>query len=84
MTTLGIISGEVLTVLEQHGSCTVRHLIRELLWSAPLVMMAVGALIREGLVRASQHDLEIVVELRREWQIPVSPGTQAAPEAWGG
>lgn len=84
MTTLGIISGEILTDLEQHGSSTIRRLMRELSWTAPLVTMAVGALIREGLIRASQHDLEIVIELRREWKIPINSNIQAAREAWGG
>lgn len=84
ITTLGIISGEILTDLEQHGSSTVRRLIRELSWPAPMMMMAIGALTREGLIRASQHDLEIVIELRREWQLPVDTNVQAAPEAWGG
>ncbi len=84
ITTVGIISGEILTDLEQHGSSTLRRLIRELSWPMPLVVMAVGALVREGLIRASQHDLEMVIELRREWRVPVEFKTQAAPEAWGG
>ena len=84
ITNLGIISGEILTDLEQHGSSTMRRLIRELSWPMPLVVMAIGALVREGLIRASQHDLEVVIELRREWRAPVEFKTQAAPEAWGG
>ncbi|MBI4341061.1 MAG: hypothetical protein HY598_02120 [Candidatus Omnitrophica bacterium] len=67
MTTLGIVSGEILTDLEQHGPATLRYLIRELNWPVPVVMMAVGALIREGLIQARQHELEILIELRREW-----------------
>ncbi len=70
ITTLGIISGEILTDLEQHGVTTMRRLIRELEWPAPMVMMAIGALVREGLIRVLQHDLEVLVQLRREWTIP--------------
>ncbi len=62
MTTLGIVEGDILTYLERFGTTTMRQLIRELEWPAPMVMMAVGALIREGLIRALRHELEVVVE----------------------
>ena len=67
MTSLGLIGGEVLTVLEAHGATPMRRLIRELEWPAPMVLMAVGSLIREGLVRATQHDLEVILEPERTW-----------------
>ena len=84
MTTLGIVSGEILTDLEQHGPTSMRRLIRELAWPAPVVMMAVGALIREGLIQAAQHELEVVIEPRREWTIPALANDRVVPEAWGG
>lgn len=62
ITTLGLIEGEVLTFLEDHGATTLRGLIRELEWPARMVMMAVGALVREHLVRAAQHELEVILE----------------------
>ncbi|MBI1952636.1 MAG: hypothetical protein HYT90_05645 [Candidatus Omnitrophica bacterium] len=65
MTRLALVEGEVLTYLEDRGTTTLRRLIRDLEWAAPLVMMGVGALIRAGLVRATQHDLEVLVEARR-------------------
>lgn len=52
----------MLTYLEGHGATPLRRLIRELPWTEPLVMMAVGALTRDGLVRALQHDLEIILD----------------------
>ncbi|MBI3088431.1 MAG: hypothetical protein HYY91_06105 [Candidatus Omnitrophica bacterium] len=64
MTELGVVGGEALTYLEARGATTLRQLIRELEWPAPMVMMAVGALVREGLVRAIRHELEVVVEVR--------------------
>jgi hypothetical protein len=70
ITTLGLIEGEVLTVLEDHGATTLRGLIRELEWPARMVMMAVGALVREHLVRATQRELEMVVE---PIQVPAKP-----------
>ena len=69
MTTLGLISGEVLTYLEAHGATTLHRLIRELEWPARMTMMAVGALVRQGMIRAIQHDLEVILEptsIRRE------------------
>ena len=62
ITTLGLIEGEVLTFLEDHGATTLRALIRELEWPARMIMMAVGALIREHLVRATQRELEVILE----------------------
>ena len=70
MTTIGVVEGEVLTYLESHGPTSLRRLMRELDWASPLVIMAVGALVRQGLVRATQHDLEVILEPERAWQIP--------------
>ena len=62
MTAVGLIEGEVLTFLEEHGATTMRHLIRELEWPARMIMMATGALIREHLVQATPHELEVLLE----------------------
>ena len=79
ITTLGVIEGEALTYLEQHGATPLRRLVRELEWPAPMVMMGVGALVREGLVRATPHDLEVVVEPNRSW-VPLPLATEPVPE----
>ena len=84
VTTLGLASGEILTYLEQHGTTAIRRLIRELSWPAPVVLMAVGALIRAGLIRATQHDLEVLVEPERAWTIPLQATAQPVPEVRGG
>lgn len=83
MTTLGIISGEALTLLERNGAMSLRSLIRELPWAMPVVTMAIGALIREGLIKAEQHELEIVIEPRRDWQIPAHFVKEPAYGIWG-
>jgi len=72
MTTLGVVSGEVLTCLEEHGTTSLRRVIRELAWPSQLVVMAVGALVRDGLVRAEQHDLEVLLEPGRTWRLPAA------------
>ena len=84
MTPLGLVGGEALAYLEEHGATTVRRLIRELEWPSHMVMMAVGALIREGLVQAIQHDLEVSVELVPAEVVPSQPETERVPEAWSG
>lgn len=62
MTPLGLIEGDVLTYLERHGAATLQRLIAEFEWPAALVTMAVGALIRSGLVRALQREFEVMIE----------------------
>ena len=65
MTPLGLVEGEVLEHLDRHHTVTLRRLNRELAAPAYMVMMAVGALIRAGLVRGAQHDLEVIVQPRK-------------------
>lgn len=84
MTILGVISGEILTQVEQQGQSTLRQLIRDLPWPAPLVTMAVGSLIREGLIKASQLELEVLIEPKREWVPKQAEDSAEAPEVWGG
>lgn len=62
MTTLGLAEGEVLEHLERYGSARLRDLTRELEWSSLMVVMAVGALIRQGLVRGLRQNAEIILE----------------------
>ena len=83
VTSLGIIEGEVLLYLDVHGATPVRRLIRELEWPSPLVTMGVGALIREGLVQASQRELEVIVEPRRPPESPVLQ-REDEPGEWEG
>lgn len=83
VTSLGIIEGEVLLYLDVHGATPVRRLIRELEWPSPLVTMGVGALIREGLVQASQHELEVIVEPRRPLESHVLQ-REDEPDEWEG
>lgn len=62
ITTLGLVEGDVPAFLEDHGATTLRGLIRELEWPSRMVMMAVGALVRERLVRAAQRELKVILE----------------------
>ena len=62
VTGLGVVEGEILNDLEQYGTLTLRRLIRMVEWPTMMVVMGVGALIREGLVRAVRRELEVVLE----------------------
>lgn len=62
MTPLGIVEGETLAQLESTGPTSLRTLIRQLNWPSYYVTMAVGALVREGLVRAQARELDIIAE----------------------
>ena len=64
MTSWGLVEGEVLTYLEEHGATILRELIRKLGRSTAMVMMGVGALVREGLVEGRQQDVNVMVSLR--------------------
>lgn len=55
---LGAVEGDVLEYLELHGPTSLYRLIQAHDWPASLGMMAVGALIRQGLVRGSEQQLE--------------------------
>lgn len=59
---LGIIEEAALAQLESSGPTSLRTLIRRLNWPSPYVIMAVGALVHEGLVRAQERELDIIVE----------------------
>ena len=83
MTPLGVIEGEVLIYLEEHGATPMRRLTRELDWPASLVIMAVGALVRERLVRATQHELEVRVEIEQTWARPFRRTHKPAPKLYG-
>ncbi len=62
ITLVGIVSGEVLACIERRGRTTLRGLTRELGRPSTLVLMAVGALIRQGLVRGSHGGADTVLE----------------------
>ena len=64
ITSLALVEGDVLAYLERQRTTTLRHLVRELEWPSRLILMGLGALVREGLVRAVQRELEFLVELQ--------------------
>ncbi len=62
MTPLGLLAGDVLMFVERQGRMTMAQLLQEVKGPASMVLMAVGSLIRQGLVRAIQQDVDVIVE----------------------
>lgn len=65
-------AGDLLNEVEWTGAMTLQQLIGKLDWPVPVVMMAVGTLVRQDLVRATQRGLEVIVE-----PMPKRPGAIA-------
>lgn len=61
LTQLGLAEGDVLTYVETSGAKSLRRVIRDSPWSSSMVLMAVGALIRERLIQGVQHELDVIV-----------------------
>ncbi len=60
---LDMLCEELLICLEQRGPMTLHGLIREMEWSAPLVVTALGLLMSQGLVTRAEHDLQVDIKL---------------------
>jgi hypothetical protein len=82
-TSLGLVEGDVLLYLDQRGATPMRRIIRDLEWPSPMVTMAIGALIREDLVSATQHELELIITPVRPHG-PQDLVAEPVPEVWGG
>lgn len=61
VTALALVEGDILTYVDEHRTTTLRQLSRALAWPSRLIMMGLGALIRDGLVRGLQRELDVVV-----------------------
>ena len=68
MTPLGLVEGDVLTCLDRkdaQGVATLQELGRAVRWPTHLVLMAIGALIRAGLVQGIQQGVNVTVTRRK-------------------
>ena len=52
---------DLLLYLDHYGATSLRHVTRHLDHPMPLVMMAVGSLLRSGRLRVRRHELEMLV-----------------------
>lgn len=80
ITTLGLIEGEILTYLDQNGKTTLTEITRRLEWPPQYLWMALGSLVRSGLVRIGKHEQEILIEPNDKSSL----ATDGSPEVWGG
>lgn len=60
---LGIVQGEILSCIERKGSATLDRLMKDLVWPRHILVMAVGALIYQGLVRGFQSGHSVVLKV---------------------
>lgn len=63
ITLLGVVQGEILEALESHGPMSLYRLIQSQDRPASTVTMAVGALIREGLVGGNEPRLHAIAHV---------------------
>jgi hypothetical protein len=66
ITKLSLIEGEILTRLESEGRMNAHRIVREMPWRSESMLMAIGSLIRQGLVRGIQTGPELELELVRD------------------
>lgn len=66
MTALGLIGGDVLTYLDDHGAARLEELSQRIDWPRWMTLMGVGALVRQGLVRAMRQADGVTIEGRPE------------------
>ncbi len=62
MTLVGIAEGEVLEALETGGPAAMASVLEQSQLPMPLVLMSVGALVRDGLVRATKSREHVRLE----------------------
>lgn len=63
VTRLGLIEGDILELLECDRIINLRELMDLIKWESCAIAMAVGSLIRQGMVRGIEHGPEIFLEL---------------------
>ena len=61
MTSLTLVSGEIVLYLETCGDTTMRQLARVLEWPVDLIYLALGALVQQGVVRVGRTDGELTI-----------------------
>lgn len=66
MTELGLLEGEILLYLEAQGATDLRTLISKIPWSSQQILMAIGSLIRRGVVSGTQHSSGLLLGLAME------------------
>jgi len=59
---LGIVEGEILLYLEEHGFGRLRKIVRDLDWPMDEIIIAVGALIHEGLVEVRRDRFGVLLQ----------------------
>ena len=57
ITTIGIVAGDILSLLEEaNGPLVIKDLVKSIAASEDIILMSVGWLVREGLIKCDQYD----------------------------
>ena len=62
MTRLAIIEGSILGRLEKERYMAIRELMEELEWEPCAVTMAVGSLVRQGMIQCTEYGKDVFLE----------------------
>lgn len=62
MTRLALIEGSIIEKLEDEKAMTLRELMKDVEWEPCAVSMAIGSLIRQGMVRCREYDKHVLLE----------------------
>lgn len=62
MTRLALIEGSILERLEKEKYMAIRELMEELEWEPCAVTMAVGSLVRQGMIQCAEYDKDVFLE----------------------
>lgn len=65
ITELGIVAGEIWHFLDEHGSCSLTDLVKDLDKPHDMILMSLGWLAREGHVKLDQVGADYNIELRK-------------------
>lgn len=62
ITRLALIEGSILERLERERIMALQELMEELEWEPCAIAMAVGSLVRQGIIRTKEQDQDIFIE----------------------
>ena len=63
MTRIALVEGNVLERLENEKIIILRELIKDLDWEPCAISMAVGSLMRQGMIECTEYNQDVFIEL---------------------
>ena len=66
MTRIALVEGNVLERLENEKIIILRELIKDLDWEPCAISMAVGSLMRQGMIECTEYNQDVFIELGKQ------------------